>query len=318
MSKTEEKEKSYVIKVPVFTSELISRGMDIFGGVKYSDMNIHVRSKVAKYLKTNAKVSRIRKNKVQKKEIDSIECIDCIIGDRPSILLKITAYNTNLLDGYVETDKKIKLGQDDKIGSVNNFVLLVPNILGVDVNNYKHQWIILVYEDPNKDNQEIISTVKLVVNKIINISTTNIKLPEVLEELKRIKNIPELALNYTAISYNENEVGAKYRSYLIGSKFSKQEQNKFENMPFEITEELINDSSYENSYQKRVIKIVNGKKEYRITREGMNDAKESLKEVVEEMFNETIGISETELKERMYNTDFIIEKLTPILQNYLT
>lgn len=309
--------KSYKINVPVYTSELISKGCDLFGGVSYEDMNLFVHKKVKDYKSIKDKVSRYKKNKVQKKEIDKVNCININISDRPCVLLQISAYNTNLFDGYVETYKKINLEQNNKVGSENYFVLLVPNIVGIDSKNYKHQWIFLIYEDPHKDTQDILSTIKLVINKVLKISTSNIKVPEILEELKRIKNIPELTLNFTAISNNENEVDVKYRSYLVGSKFRKQKEDRFENMPFETTEEVINDLSYENDYQKRTVRIGLEKKEFRITREQINEAQGKIQETAEEIFNETIGITETELKEKIYDPGFIVGKLTPILQNYL-
>jgi hypothetical protein len=317
MKKPDKKEKSFLIKVPVYSSELILKGKDLFGGVTYGDMINFAKRKISEYKIQESKVSRNKRNKLQKKEIDKVECIDCVIGERPCALLKISAYNTNLFDGYVETDQKIKLKQNHKLGSDNFFVLLVPNILGIDSNNYKHQWVILVYEDPHKETQEIIGTAKLVLNKILEISTSNIKLPEILEDLKRIKTVPELSLNFTSVSTDENEVDAKYRSYLVGSKFRKQKEDKFENMPYEKTEEVIKDFSYETEYQKRIVKILIGKKEYRITREQKQEAADKLNDAVEEIFNESIGITETELNERIYDTDFIIEKLTPVLQNYL-
>ena len=313
----DKKEKSYKIKVPVFTSEPILKGRDLFGGVSFEDMNRFVHDKVLQYQKNNDKVSRNKRNKVQKKEIDGVKCIDCTIGERPCIILQISAYNTNLYDGYVETDKKIKLEQNNKIGSENFYVLLAPNIIGVDSNNFKHQWIFLVYEDPHKDTQDIIGTIKLVINKILGLSTSNIKISEILEDLRKIKKIPELTLNFTAISNDENEVDAKYRTYLVGSKFRKQKEDKFENIPYQKTEEIINDGSYESEYQKRVVKISVGNKEYRISTDSMSEARSKIQETAEEIFNETIGITETELKERIFEVEFIVEKLTPVLQNYL-
>ncbi|MBK8805527.1 MAG: hypothetical protein IPO21_02295 [Bacteroidales bacterium] len=318
MSISDIKEKSFIIKVPVYSSELILKGNDLFGGVTFNDMIRYAKKKITEYQLQESKVSKNRRNKVQKKEIDNVECIDCKIGERPCALLKISAYNTNLLDGYLETDQKIKLKQEYKLGSDNYYLLLVPNIFGVNANDYKHQWIILVYEDPHKDTQEIIGTAKLVLNKILNISTSNIKLPEILEELKRIKNVPELSLNFTSLTNDDNEVDAKYRSYLVGSSFRKQKEDKFKNMPYKKTEEVINDFSYEKDYQKRIIKILVGKKEYRITRDQRIEAADKINEAVEEIYNESIGISETELNERIYEPSFIIEKLTPVLQNYLS
>ena len=318
MNKSGKKEKSYVIKVPVISSELILKGNDLFGGISFSDMLNYAKAKISNYKLLESKISKNSRNKVQTKEIANVDYIDCQIGTRPCMLLQISAYNTNLYDGYVETDQKINLKQNHKLGSDNYYALLVPNIIGLDSNNYKHQWIILIYEDPHKDNQEIVGTTKLVLNKILEISTFNIKLPEVLEELKRINTLPELSLNFSCIYNDENEVDVRFRNYLVGSKVRKLKEDKFKNVPFKTTEELINDKSFQASYQKRLLKISFGKKEFRITQEQKDEANDTLTEAVEQIFNESIAITETELHERLFQHDFIIEKLTPILQNYLT
>ena len=316
MKQPDKKYKSFIIKVPVYCSEIITKGNDLFGGVTYLDMINHSKRKIQDYKALNEKVSRNKRNKIQKREIDRVDSIDCMIGKRPCLLLQISAYDTNLSDGYVETDHKVNLGETDKIGSENYFLLLVPNIIGVDANNYKHQWIIMVYEDPHKETQDIISTAKLVVNKILNISTANIKLPEILEDLRKMKKIPELSINFLAISNEENEVDTKYRKYLVNSKMRKQKEEKYENLPITETEEVINDTAYEDEFQKRTVKIRLGKKEYRITKDQKLEAEGKINEAVEEIFNESIVISKDELSS-IYEPSFIIEKLTPILQNYL-
>ena len=310
------KEKSFVIKVPVFTSELIAKANDLFGGVTYAHMNEHVHKKVNQYNTTNEKAFKNRRNKVQKKEIDQITCIDCKIGNRSCVLLKISAYNTNLHDGFVETDRKIKLGHSDKIGSENNYVLLVPHIFGVDLNNYKHQWLILVYEDPHKDSYNILGTAKLVLSQVLEIQTANIKLPEIIDELRIKKNAPALSLNYTSIDFDENEVDAKYRSYLVGGRFRKQKIEDLENVPFETAEEIIHDNSFLNHFQKRIVKIGFGKKEYRITRQMHKDANERFSEAVEEVYNATIGVSESQL-DNIFDEKFIIDILTDVLNEYI-
>ena len=313
MKEEKVKEKSYAIKVPVYTSAFIEHPSDLFGGVTYDLMISHIKKKIDDYNTGTNRVSKVRRNKVQKKVIGEVEYFDSKIGERPVALLKISAYNTNLHDGYVETDKKINLQQNNKLGSDNNFLLIFPNIVGLTTDNYKVQWLILIYEDPNKENYEIVETAKLVLKQILNISTANIKLPDVLEELKKMGNIPELFLRFTSISNDENEVDVKYRTYLVGSKLKKQRNENFKNMPFKDTEEIINDTSYKANYQKREVKISVGNKDYKIS-----EAEENLNRTVEEIFNETIGITEKDMNEKLYSPDFIINTLTPVIHKYMS
>lgn len=307
------REKSYAIKVPVYTSSFIDQPSDLFGGVTYTHMISYVKNKIDDYNKNSIKVFKIRRNKVQKKVIGEVKYYDKNIGDRPVLLLQISAYNTNLHDGYVETDKKINLQENNKLGSDNNFVLIFPNIIGLTTDNYKFQWLILIYEDPNKDNYEIVETSKLVLKNILSIPTANIKLPDVLEELKKIGNIPELFLKFTSTSTDENEVDVRYVSYLVGSKIVKKKSENFKNMPFKDTEEIINDTTYKNDYQKRDVKISIGNKDYKII-----EAEDSINKTVEEIFNESIGITEKDMLENLYTVDFIMNKLTPVIHKYMS
>lgn len=61
MSKSEIKEKSFLIKVPVYSSELILKGNDLFGGVTYGDMLKYAKTKIAEYQIKESKVSRNKK-----------------------------------------------------------------------------------------------------------------------------------------------------------------------------------------------------------------------------------------------------------------
>ncbi|MBC7451783.1 MAG: hypothetical protein H7259_09870 [Cytophagales bacterium] len=218
MANTQKKEKSYAIKIPVYSSELMkSSNGPLFEGATYEDMIKIVRKKIDAFQESRPKISKEQPHKAKTTEIDSIKYIDTIIGEVPAILIQISAYNTNLLDGYVETEKKITLQQNHKLGSETNFVLLYPRIIGLDTKDYKYQWLILIYEDPHKENVELVSTIKLALKKVLNISTANIKLPTLLDQLRKRGTIPELNLKFSSIINDENEVDVKLRSYLVKS-----------------------------------------------------------------------------------------------------
>lgn len=315
--KNEEKIKNYTIKIPVYTSELVKKPNDLFGGVTPTHMINYALNKINEYNNQGVKITSDKRNKTKKKEIDKIFFTEHKIGIVPVLLLRISAYNTNLLDGYVETDKKIEFNPSDKIGSDNNFVMLYPRVVGIDPNSYKHHWLIFVYEDPHKENADIISTIKLVLNKILKIPTANIKLPDVLDELKSYKTIPELQVKLSSINYKDNEVDIKYREYLTDTRLKKIKEDYFKNMPFENTQDLIYDSSIGEDYDKREVKVIIGKKEFKITNEQKREAKEGFNQLIEEIYNEKSSITESDL-ENLYKSDFIITKLTPVLENYLT
>lgn len=59
-----------------------------------------------------------------------------------------------------------------------------------------------------------------------------------------------------------------------------------------------------------------GKKEYKISRQQIDEVKQKIQTTVEKIFNERVSITETELN-KIYDPDFVIEKLQVVLQEYL-
>jgi len=50
----------------------------------------------------------------------------------------------------------------------------------------------------------------------------------------------------------------------------------------------------------------------------INEASEELKETAEKIFNAITSITQDELDNKVHNQDFVIEKLSSILTNYLS
>ncbi|NJW53565.1 hypothetical protein [Salinimicrobium oceani] len=312
----DKKEKTYKIKVPVYSSELFENTKGLFEGHSYEDMIGYLDRKIDEYSRLKPKLSRKRRNKIKEIEVQNIENHNCQIGKIPARLVKITAYNTNLMDGYVETNEKINLTKQDKVGSETNFMLLYPTIFGMDSNKYQYQWKILLYEDPTKDNHELTSICKLVLDKVLNIKVANIKLERVLKKLSDRKVISELKMEFKSQTYDENEIDTNLKQYLISASLIQIKNEKFQNVPFEDAEKLINDKEYEKDFQKRVLKFILNKKEIKLTSEYV-EAQETIKETVEEIFNPDVIIGEVET-EKLFDIEFIIDKLTPVLQEYLS
>jgi hypothetical protein len=310
------KEKTYVIKVPVYTTEIIENPQDIFGGVTYNDMLNYIRAKIRAYERIPDVISFDSRNKARRTVINSIKYTEHATGESSGILLQITAYSTNLYDGYLEAEKKINFKKEDKIGSETNFVMIYPVIKGLDRSHYSRYFMVLVYEDPTKDNDQIIKITKAVLNRVLHIPVANIKLPTILEELRAIGNIPELQVKYSAIFNQENDVDLKYREYLVKGKLKKTKEDYFKNMPVDRIEELLRETDDEG-YQKKEARLIVGKKEFKISKELVSEASEALKETAEKVFNASTSITQEELSNDLHKTDFIFSKLLPVLENYL-
>lgn len=68
MSDTAPKEKSFIIKVPVYTTKILEKN-NLFHPVTYTDMISYVNTKVDEYSKNNDKVKAKRERKFEKNKL---------------------------------------------------------------------------------------------------------------------------------------------------------------------------------------------------------------------------------------------------------
>lgn len=310
------KEKSYKIKVPVYTTSMLDKesGLLLFDDVSYDDLIRFAKERIAKF---QFPLSSPTRNKTLMTVIKGIKVKDVEFGSDKALLLQISAYDTNFYDGYFEGDERIDITKDNKIGKDSNFVLLVPRKKGLTQDSYTCYFLMFVYEDPTKQSGEVSKLAKLVAKEVIQVPVENIKLPIIMQELKDYHTIPELQIRFSSIYEAENDVDVKYIEYLQGGRIEKKKTRRFKDMPFDIVKDLLTDKSDDEDYQTKKTSIVVGKTEYKID-SLINEAKNELKDTAEKIFNFTIGITQTELDAKIHKEDFVIDKLHGVLKNYLS
>lgn len=310
------KEKSYIFKVPVYTTSMLDKesGLLLFEDVTYDDLIRFVKDKIAKF---QFPLSSPTRNKTLMTVIKGIKMKDVEFGTDKALLLQISAYDTNFYDGYFEGEKRIDITKDNKIGKDSNFVLLVPRKKGLTPESYTCYFLMFVYEDPTKKNGEVSKLAKLIAREVIQVPVENIKLPIIMQELKEYKTIPELQIRFSSIYEAENDVDVKYVEYFQGGHIKKDKTRRFKDMPFDVVKDLLTDKSDDEDYQTKKTSIIVGKKEYRID-SLIAEAKDDLKDTAEKIFNFPIGITQTELDAKIHNEDFVIEKLHGVLTNFLS
>lgn len=247
--------------------------------------------------------------------IDGITPIEVKVGEVPTLLLKISSYKTNLMDGYFESNEKIHFQKNNKIGSDGNYVLFYPMIKGLQKGKYQRYFLMVVYEDPTKESGEVSRLAKIVSTKVLKQPVQNIKMPMIMNELKSIGTIPELSIRFYTVNNEDSSVDVKYREYLQVCKLKKEKLQNFKDMPFETMQDLLSDTDNAENYSKRETFIHFGKKEYRIKREIINDAEATIKETAEKIFNASSAITQHQLDNKIHQTDFMVEKMTAVISN---
>ena len=308
------KEKTYQIKVPVYTTSMLDKEVGLFEDVTYDEMIKFAKNKIENY---TFPLSSPTRNKTLMTVIEGIKVEEVAMGCDKALLLQISAYDTNFYDGYFEGEKRITITKENKIGRDSYYVLLVPRKKGLTAESYTCYFLLFVYEDPTKQSGVVSRLAKLVVREIIQVPVENIKLPIIMQELKDHKTIPDLQIRYLSMYEAENNVDVKFVPYLQGSKLEKQKTRNFKDMPFDVMTELLKDKSDDEDYQTKKTSIKVGKTEYRI-KSYINEAKEEMKETGEKIFNFAIGVNQTELDTKIHDNGFILEKLQAVLTNYLS
>ena len=312
---TKENPKVYSIKMPVYTTSTMDKEEGMFGKATYEEMMTFLKNRLSSF---SSPISTENRNKTKKTVISKIDSTQVTIGDVPALLLQINAFNTNLYDGYFEGSEKINFTRDNKIGSDSNYVLFYPRIVGLAEGKYTCYFLMLVYEDPTKDSGEVSRIAKIVSNKILNVPIQNIKISMILEELKAIKEVPELSVRYFSLTEAENGVDVKYASYLDSTKLKKEETRNFKNMPMDTMRDLMADTSEDGNYQKKETWIRWGRREYKISKQLIAEAGEELKETAEKIFNATSAVTQQELEEKIHDKEFMVEKMSDVISNYIS
>jgi len=328
--KEEQKIKEYKIKVPVYATEKVSVNFTYEEAISRLEKELEIYSE-------NKDIKRVafrRSNKTQQKVIQKIETFRQQIGEEaeaiPALLLKVTTYNTNLLDGYTEEpDGSIKVFEKrTKLGSEKNYMLFYPNFVGV-VPNMQANWLVFTYIDTNKIDSEMINTTKLVISSVLNLKHVQITREDILEKIKKT-SVPIFQIRYTGIVNDINGVKDEYLKYLIKSKLKKDKSETFENIPFKLAQELLGEDDQINEYQIREAKFVYGNSEYKLVKKLLKsipeeynefdilveEARNIYEEAAEHTFTDHFVLFEDQM-DKMYNQDFIVEKIAPIITNYI-
>jgi hypothetical protein len=299
----------YIINVPVFVSKRHSVG-SLFE-LTFDNLIDGIIQQLKQYNDEKDYKILNKKNKLFQRQIGHINFEKCTIGDVPVLLLNASAYTINKQGEHIKSDTIVSIEPSDRIGDNSNYYLLVPEITGLDAKYYN--WILLVYDDPTRDTEEIITIAKSIMNDIIHQPIKNIKLPDLLTELK--DTFPKIKLQLNSIEYNENSRFDKFKKYETHfSSFTKKEVD-YIGMPIDDVEKLIKDK-FGSQFKQKVLKFFAGNKEYKIKQEIANfKADNNL--LVERYFNFAEDIPTTQMND-VFKKEFILNIMKKVLAKYLT
>lgn len=311
------KENDLRIQLPFYISEFFK---DNNSPLEFKDLEFSTElliesniQKIIKFNETNIPISKKKKYKIKVNNIEKVDYEKIYFGEDPALLLRINSNNSNLHDVYVN---QTTLSNKDKIGAKNNIVVLYPYIK--DKIKKEYFWIIIVYVDPNKEFNEIVTVAKLSIKEILKITSKNIKKPDLIDKIRKYRILDSISIKFLSLNFDDNEDEDILSVYKFGFKSKKIYEYEYKNVPFEEIEKVINDESFIQKFNKRTINFNKNKGVLKLEQGYLDDAKAVFENYAEEIFNLFVEIDIKDLEEEAhYQTDYIIKKVEPSLENYL-
>lgn len=240
------------------------------------------------------------------------------------LLFHMTVQKKDFGEEYVETTptNKIPMSNSVKLGSTTYFFILYPVVVSIERGaKIQTYWNVFVYDDPNKDSEDFLKVVKSVLKEILNEKIRNIKYPDFLNEIKETKVLDNISATFLTIEDVDENYRAKYSEWIAKSSLHKKRFFDFRNMPSEKFKELYESEDVDKvKISRKVIKISQGLRQYTLRRELKQDAKnmqDRFVNIVESSYNENILIGTGE-EQRIYDVDYIIKKVGPIIHKYMS
>lgn len=317
------KTNKLLIKVPVYISQAIERekeDFDIFRTTPESLIN-DAKILIDKYNESQRTIFSEKRTKTTTIGIKRVETSDVNFNKDACLLLKVTSFKSNLLDGFLASEniqqKEIRFKQDDQLCSDTNYFILYPTIFqDIEKNIIQAYWHIFVYDDPSKDNFDMASIARLLMKEIIKVPIHNIKSERLLSELKKYKILSEVHITMSSISDDMNGIPSYMKKYKLSSKLKKEKKISLDNMSSEDAIQAINDESFKNEYNRRQIKfITHNRRIFSMVQE----YKEKLLSSIEDSFNFQIEVAEQEVKNGdIFKLDNIKKNIEGVFVNYLS
>lgn len=311
--------KEWNINIPVYRTKPVEEEISLFD-INISDMVDIVCKKINDYkCSTTNKITLDNYGKNYTNEIVQIIAEKKEMDGSPFVLVKMSAHKTNLNDGYIETSKKIPVTKDVKIGSDHHYIIMYPMVIKGRT-KYKRYWNIFIYDDPNKDSNEFIRMSKEMIKLVLGFQVCNLKKKDFVDEIKDCKVFENITAHFQTVEFIDNQYDAEFKDYIASGQINSKQMFNLKNVLHEDFMKML-ESENDETVKKRQFIIPFGKKEYRIKQEikkSYQSAKEKYRITIESHFNEKISLTEDEYLNKLYDIDFIIDKMKSVITNYMS
>ena len=190
------------------------------------------------------------RGKSKSKVIRAIHTAIYDIGTEHCIQICVEEYKEGYSDLYYQTgnNPQVDITPGDRLGSNRNYALLYPLIEHRQQN--VNRWLVVIYDTPDKDDSDIIGTIKYTVNKILEFPFTFV-IPSVLQGMQ---NVPKIEVSFATLENIDNEQYAL--SNLITSRTAKKNRKiVYQDVPTDQIQDILDDNLNLRWYEKKLVRI---------------------------------------------------------------
>ena len=172
------------------------------------------------------------------------------IGQEHCIQICVEEYKEGYSDLYYQTgnNPQVDINPRDRLGSNRNYALLYPLIEHRTQN--VNRWLVVIYDTPDKDDSDIVGTIKYTVNKILEFPFTFV-IPSVLQGQP---NVPRIEVSFATLENIDNEQYA-LSNLILQRSAKKNRKIVYQNVPTDQIVNILNDNQNQHWYEKKMVRI---------------------------------------------------------------
>ena len=275
-----------------------------------------VMAKIERYnnLAPDQKLRIPYRGKSKSKVIRAIHTDLYDIGQEHCVQICVEEFKEGYSDLYYQTgnNPEVDINPQDRLGSNKNYALLYPLIEHRQQN--KNRWLVVIYDTPDKDDSDIVGTIKYTVNKILEFPFTFL-IPTVLQGQR---TVPKIEVSFATIENIDNEQYAL--SNLILSRCAKKNRKiVYQNVPTDQIEVILNDNQNLHWYEKKLVRIYHDLTNraayttYTIT----EDENGQIHQVMTAKYSYSEDVTEDEMS-HIHDVHIMRENFSSVINNYLS
>lgn len=246
--------------------------------------------------------------------IKSITASQIKCGEEHCLLLKIEEFKQGYGDLYLASGQEQirNITSDDKLGSKYNYAMMYPYISHDDNDKAVNRWVVFIYAAADKDDRDLINTVKIVVSKVLGKKFLN-----VINRNRDGQRIYPWVSVVVSSAENVNNEDLRFSQYVFSAKEKNSKEILYQNVPMDEAEQLKNNIDVEErGIVKKIVKYFTSddKKSY-LKYEYELDGQGSISSTMMEKYSYSIDVNNIN---EIYNPYFMEQCFVDVLNRFLS